>query len=345
MTRPLRLILTLLALVALSAGLAACGDDDDSGAASSGTAPDAPALKVALLTSGLTNDGGFNQWAAEAFQALEKEGKVTLQVRQQLADPNAAEPVLREFASRGYDLVVGHGIELSAPVLKVAAQFPDVKFATTGDNTLADKLIANVEGWTYDFGQFGYVNGFVAGLVEDVEEIGLVSGPQIPFVQAGQKGFEAGVKATNPDATVESVYTGGFYEPQKEQEAVRALADGGAKVIGANTAEGNGIAPAAKTAGVQTVGVAVAGSAASKDVNITSARLDFASVYQGYVTRLGDGTFGKKFEVGTLANRQIVIEPVNTATGASIPDDLQARVDDLADQLKSGELTLPNFFE
>jgi basic membrane lipoprotein Med (substrate-binding protein (PBP1-ABC) superfamily) len=349
MRRLTRALLAVLLAISVALLASACGSDDTAAAGTSpgGTTPAASAdvPKVALLTSGLTNDGGFNQWAAEALQQLQSEGRIELQIRQQLSDPNAAEPVLRQFASRGYDLVIGHGIDLSAPTLKVAAQFPDVHFATTGDNTLADKLLPNVEGWTYDFGQFGYVTGVVAGSVKGADNVGVVNGPKIPFVEAGERGLEAGLKATNPDAKVTSVYTGEFYSAQKEQEAVRGLVEKGAQVIAANTAEGNGVAPAAKQAGVPTVGVAVAGSAAAKDVNITSARLDFAPVYGGYIDRLADGTFGDKFEVGSLANKEIAIEPVNPVAGVEVPADLQAKVDDLSAKLASGELTLPNFFQ
>jgi basic membrane lipoprotein Med (substrate-binding protein (PBP1-ABC) superfamily) len=344
-----RVLIAILLAIAVALLTAACGSDDEAAAGTSPGGSTAPAAadvpKVALLTSGLTNDGGFNQWAAEAAQALADEGRIELQIRQQLADPNAAEPVLRQFASRGYDLIIGHGIDLSGPTLKVAAQFPDVRFATTGDATLGDKLLPNVEGWTYDFGQFGYVTGFVAGSIGGVDHIGVVNGPKIPFVEAAYRGLEAGVKATNPDAKIASVYTGEFYSPQKEQESVRGLVEKGAQLIAANTAEGNGVAPGAKEAGVPTVGVAVAGSAAAKDVNITSARLDFGPVYTGYVDRLADGTFGKKFEVGDLANGEIRIEPINPVEGVDVPDDLQAQVDDLAARLASGELTLPNFFQ
>lgn len=346
LTRALLAILLALAVALLAS---ACGSDDQAAAGTAAGGETAAASgdvpKVALLTSGLTNDGGFNQWAAEAAQKLQSEGRIDLQIRQQLSDPNAAEPVLRQFASRGYDLIIGHGIDLSAATLKVAAQFPDVHFATTGDNTLEGKLLPNVEGWTYDFGQFGYVTGVVAGSVKGADQVGIVNGPKIPFVEAAERGLEAGLKATNPNATTNSVYTGEFYSAQKEQEAVRGLVEKGAQVIASNTAEGNGVAPAAKEAGVPTVGVAVAGSAAAKDVNITSPRLDFGPVYTGYVDRLADGTFGDTFEVGSLANKEIVIEPVNQVPGVEVPDDLQAQIDDLSAKLASGELTLPNFFQ
>ena len=102
---------------------------------------------------------------------------------------------------------------------------------------------------------------------------------------------------------------------------------------------------AAKAEDVPTVGTAVAGSAAAKEVNITSANLNFTPVYSGYVQRLQSGSFGGKFEVGTLANKEIGIDPVNASAGAKVPGDLQKKVDDLSADLASGKLKLPNFFE
>jgi basic membrane protein A and related proteins len=89
-------------------------------------------LKVAVLTPGLTNDGSFNQAAADAVRKLAAEGLITVEVREKLADPAASEPVIRQYAAKGYDLIIGHGIELSEPILKVAAEFPKTHFAASG---------------------------------------------------------------------------------------------------------------------------------------------------------------------------------------------------------------------
>lgn len=347
--RRLPLLLLLVPLLLAAAVAAGCGSSNDStstsasSAASTAAAAQPKALKVALLTSGLTNDGGFNQWAAQALNKLQGEGLVTVQIRQQLADPTAAEPVLRQFASRGFDLIIGHGIDLSDATLKVAKEFPDVHFATTGDNTLAKKLLPNVDGWTYDFGQFGYLGGYVAGAIKGIDQVGVVGGPKIPFVEAVGRGFAAGLKSQSPSAKIETAYTGEFYDGQKEQEATRGLIQKGNKLIFANTAEGNGVAPAAKAGGAWTVGVAVTGSPAAKDVNVTSPNLNFLPVYRAYVDEINGGGFGGKFTIGNIANKQIGIEAVNRVSDA-VPNDLQQQVDDLSAKLASGELELPDFF-
>src|SRR5690349_24813519 len=80
-------------------------------------------LKVALLIEAIANDGSFNQPAVAALKKLADEGKIEFEVREKLADPTASEPVIRLYATRGYDLIIGHGIGLSAPILKVAKDF------------------------------------------------------------------------------------------------------------------------------------------------------------------------------------------------------------------------------
>src|SRR5690606_5850334 len=145
-----------------------CGTSPSSDPAAAGgdtPAPDTAPLKVAVLTPGLTNDGGFNSWAHRAITRLEDEGLIDATIREQLADPSVAEPTAREFAATGYDLVIGHGIELGEPVLTVASDFPDVHFTVSGGVDILDRTTDNVEAWTYDFLQVGYLLGFVAGHV------------------------------------------------------------------------------------------------------------------------------------------------------------------------------------
>ena len=146
-------------------------------------------LKVAVLVPGLANDGSFNQVALEGAKKLADEGLITFEIREKQRDPASSEPVIRQYAQRGYDLIIGHGIELSEPILNVAKDFPKVHFAASGGPDLAGKLIANTDGWTYDFAQQGYLSGWVAGKL-GVSKVGALGGPQLPFILAAHKGFK-----------------------------------------------------------------------------------------------------------------------------------------------------------
>jgi basic membrane lipoprotein Med (substrate-binding protein (PBP1-ABC) superfamily) len=158
-----------------------------------GSANAADKLKVVLLVEAIANDGSFNQPAVAALKKLADEGKIEFEVREKLADPTASEPVIRLYATRGYDLIIGHGIGLSEPILKVAKDFPEIHFTASAGPDLEGKLLPNVDGWTYDFGQFGYLGGWLAGKIAGVKTVGAIGGPQLPFILATHAGFKAGL--------------------------------------------------------------------------------------------------------------------------------------------------------
>jgi basic membrane protein A len=302
-------------------------------------------LKVAVLTPGLTNDGSFNQAAADAVKKLAAEGLITVEVREKLADPAASEPVIRQYAAKGYDLIIGHGIELSEPILKVAAEFPKTHFAASGGPDLAGKLTANVDGWTYDFGQQGYLGGFVAGKLKLGDVIGVVGGPQLPFIVAAHNGFKAGLKDAGSSAKTSEIFTGSFDDAQKAAEATRGLIAEGAKLIWTSgDGIGNGVAAAASDGGALTLGVTGDAGGLAKKVNVASIVLNLYPTYRAYVDDIAGARFGKKFFVSGLGNKGLVLTPINNLNGAA-PVDLQQQVDALVDDLAAGKKTLPNFFQ
>jgi basic membrane lipoprotein Med (substrate-binding protein (PBP1-ABC) superfamily) len=302
-------------------------------------------LKVALLTPALTNDGSFNQAAADAVKKLVADGLITVEIREKMADPATSEPTIRQYAAKGYDLVIGHGIELSEPILKVAAEFPKGHFAASGGPDLAGKLTANVDGWTYDFGQQGYLDGFVAGKLKGITAIGMVGGPQLPFIVAAHNGFRAGVKDAGSTAKLTETYTGSFDDAQKAAEATRGLIEEGAKLVWTSgDGIGNGVAAAAANAGVATLGVTGDAGGLAKKVNVASVVLDMLPTYRAYVDDIASNSFGKKFFVSGLGNKGLVLTKVNDVGGLA-PSDLQKEVDALVAQIASGEKKLPNFFQ
>jgi basic membrane lipoprotein Med (substrate-binding protein (PBP1-ABC) superfamily) len=311
-----------------------------------GSASAADKLKVALLTPSLTNDGSFNQVALDAVKKLAAEGVIEFELREKMADPAASEPVIRQYASKGYDLIIGHGIEISEPILKVAADFPKVHFAASGGPDLAGKLLPNVNGWTYDFGQLGYLGGFVAGSLKDVKTVGVIGGPPLPFILATHKGFKVALQEKAPSATIIETLTGSFDDSQKAAEATRGAIAQGANIIWTSgDGIGNGIAAAAAAQpGVVTLGVTGEAGGLAPKVNITSVVLDMYPTYKYWISAIKDGTYGKNFYVSGLGNKGLVLSPINNI-GGLVPDGLDAQIAALVEELASGKKTLPNFFE
>jgi len=302
-------------------------------------------LKVALLLSGMANDGSFNQAAADAARKLEAEGKIKADIREDLSDPSKSEPVIRQYAAMGYDLVIGHGIELSDPILKIAKSFPKTHFVASGGPDLAQRLLPNVDGWTYDFGQQGYLAGLIAGEIGGVELYGMVGGPELGFVKAAHAGFKAGLAETDPAAKVTEVFTGSFDDAQRAAEVTRGMISSGAKVVWTSgDGIGNGVAAAAAQAGATTLGVTGEAGGNTAKVNLASVVLDMSPSFDTYVADIAAGNFGGKFLTSGIANGGLVLTPLNTAVPAKLAPDAAGKIAAIVDKLKAGTLSLPNFF-
>ena len=301
-------------------------------------------LKAVLLVEAIANDGSFNQPAVAALKKLAEKGEVEFEIREKLADPTASEPVIRLYASRGYDLIIGHGIGLSAPILKVAKDFPKVHFTASAGPDLADRLRPNVDGWTYDFGQYGYLGGWLAGKIAGVNTVGAVGGPQLPFILATHAGFKAGLASVNPSAKVIEVFTGSFDDAQKGLEATRSVASQGAQLVWTSgDGIGNGVAAGANAVGLRTIGVSGDAGGLAAKVNIASVELNLLPLYSGWVDEIRAEKFGNQFTNVQLSNGGLVLTPLNRI-GEGIPADIDAQQAKLIEDLKSGALKLPNFF-
>ncbi|CDX51118.1 Basic membrane lipoprotein [Mesorhizobium plurifarium] len=312
--------------------------------AGSGAAQAATKLKAVLLVEAIANDGSFNQAAVNALKKLAAAGEIEYEVREKLADPTAAEPVIRLYASRGYDLIIGHGIGLSAPILKVAKDFPKTHFTASAGPDLADRLQPNVDGWTYDFGQYGYLGGWLAGQIAGVDTVGVVGGPQLPFILATHAGFKAGLASVKPKAKTVEVFTGSFDDAQKGLEATRSVAAQGAQLVWTSgDGIGNGVAAGANAVGLRTIGVSGDAGGLAAKVNIASVELNLVPLYTDWLNQVREGKFGHQFTTVQLSNNGLVLTPLNHL-GEGIPADLEKAQAKLVEDLKSGALTLPNFF-
>ena len=89
-------------------------------------APAAKPVKVALILPGRADDVSWNQAAYEGMQSAVKNAKVPVELKvvEQVYDPVAIEPALRDYAQQGYDLIVGHGFQFQEPIIKVAVGVP-----------------------------------------------------------------------------------------------------------------------------------------------------------------------------------------------------------------------------
>lgn len=292
-------------------------------------AADGEGLKVALLLSGAANGQGWNQTAYEGAQkACEKYGyELAYTENLEVADISAA---FADYASAGYDVVIGHGYEFGDPALEVAETYPDTKFICTEADASAD----NVASYVMACEQTAYVEGIIAASTSESGKLGAI-GP-IPGDSLVKiiNGYEDGAKSVNPDIEVQTAWTNSFVDTQLAQEAAKAMIDNGVDVIKhCANACGNGAMTAAVEAGIWCQGDSYDQSSLAPDNILDSAIYNLDVVIDTALGSVADGSFE-----GDVYNLGMADGAVEVLLSDNLSDDVKATAQDAIDKIVSGEL-------
>ncbi len=226
------------ALCAASTGLlSGCGKKEEAAApaapASQAAAPQAGPLKIAFAYIGPVGDGGWTFAHDNARKAVEKEfgDKVATTFVEKVPEAADAERVFRDLVGQGNKLVFGTTFGYMEPMLKVAADSPDVKF----EHATGYKTASNMR--TYDSRTYegAYMAGVIAGGMTKTGTLGVVGSIPIPEVIRNINSFTLGAQSVNPKVKTRVVWVNEWINPPKETEAAQALLNGGADVLFQNT--------------------------------------------------------------------------------------------------------------
>jgi basic membrane protein A and related proteins len=142
-----------------------------------------------------------------------------------------AERVIRDLAQQGHKIIFTPSFGYMEPTLKVAKDFPNVKFeSVTGFKTAPNVAASNAR---YYEGR--YLAGIAAGRMTQSNVAGYVAGFPIPEVLQGINAFTLGMRSVNPKATVKVVWLNAWFDPPKEREAAMALFNQDVDVIAFHT--------------------------------------------------------------------------------------------------------------
>jgi basic membrane protein A len=199
-----------------------------------------------VLDRGGKDDKSFNSSAYEGAQRAKTRLGVALKYVE-ATDDNAFQPLLRAFAQRDFDLIIGIGFAQKEAVAKVAAQFPKAHFAIVDAQVDA----ANVRSLLFEEHEGAYVVGAIAALTSKTSKVGFVGGMDIPLIRRFEMAYEAGAKKINPQIAVLANYVGvtseAWNNPPKGKELAVSQYDQGADIVfAAAGASGLGVFDAAE---------------------------------------------------------------------------------------------------
>jgi basic membrane protein A len=297
---------------------------------------DGSEFKIGLVTDvGGVNDGSFNQSAWEGLQLAAEDFGVEANYLESATDADYI-PNIETFVDEEYDLIISVGYMLADATREAAEANPDVKFAIIDDSSIE---LDNVSCLMFKQEQASYLVGYVAGLMTETNNVGIVLGMATETMHQFGYGYTAGVLDANPDATVQQFNANSFSDSATgKADAKTAITNGADIVFHAAGATGLGVIEACQEDGVYAIGVDSDQSSIAPDTVITSAMKRVDNAVYDAVEELINGELVSGVKTYDLSIGGVDIAP----TQDLLPDDVIAAVEEVKEKIISGEVVVPS---
>ena len=292
-------------------------------------------LKVAFVYVSPIGDAGWTYQHDLGRRAMEQAlgDKVRTTVVESVAEGPDAERVMRDLARQGNKLIFATSFGYLEPALRVAADFPDVRFEQAGGY----KTAPNLETYNARYYEARYLAGLLAGKVSKTGVAGYVAGFAVPEVIQGINAFALGMRAANPQAVVKVVWLDAWFDPPREREAAITLIHQGADVL--TNHSGSPAVPQAAQAAFKDKGVRVI--AYQSDMRAFAPDAQLAAVthhWGGYYTRVARAVLEGRWKPEPVwAGMKDGLVQLS-ALDAALPKELRAQLEAKRQAIVGGKL-------
>ncbi|WP_291515623.1 BMP family ABC transporter substrate-binding protein [Bdellovibrio sp. ArHS] len=305
----------------------------------------AKTLKVGLvLDKGGKDDKSFNSAAYLGATKAEKDLKIELKYVE-ATDTNAVENLLRSFARKNFDLVIGIGFGQKEPVKKVAPQFPQVKFAVVD----SEVSLPNVRSLLFEEHEGSFLVGALAAMASKNNSVGYVGGMDIPLIRRFAMGYAAGAKYVNPKIKVTENYIGvtgeAWNNPAKAKElALSQFAAGTDVIFVAAGASNTGVFDAAEEKKKWAIGVDSNQNWIKPGVILTSMMKAVDVAVYDTIKETSEGKFAPGIIRYGLKNKGVdyTLDQYNEKL---ITPEMKNKVEEIKKKIIAGQITVPDFYK
>ncbi len=323
-------IFAVLMTAILAMSLTACGGGSEE------TTGENNDYKVGLVTDvGGVEDQSFNQSAWEGLCRAEEEFGITVNYLASTTDADYA-PNIETFIDEEYDLIICVGYMLAEATRTAAEANPDQMFAIVDDSSCSD--LDNVACLMFKQEQASYLVGYVAGMMTEKNNVGLVLGMASESMHLFGYGYSAGVLDANPSASILQANANSFGDPAIGSSLATNFITNGVDVIfHAAAATGTGVISECDSKGIMAIGVDSDQNYLAPETVITSAMKRVDNAVYDSVRKLVEGTLEAGVTVYDLSNAGVDIAPTTTL----LTDEVVAAVEEVKEKIIAGEIEVP----
>jgi basic membrane protein A and related proteins len=289
----------------------------------------APKHRVAMVLPGEKTDAAFNQYTYEGMKRAAADFGLETAYKEDVTQDQQLE-VIRQFAQRGYDIIIGQGGQFGEALQTVAKEYPKANFIfSVATNTGG---VPNVTAATVSYAHSAYIAGVMAGMTTKSNKIAMVTGEWYDPHKQFLANFTKGAQSTGKNIEVSSVATGSWSDVDKAREASLALIAGGNDVLVPllDAAYVGVLSAAQDSKGVLVVGAVTDCAKVAPTVTLGSVVFNWNEL--GYQEAAGKLLDGKTHILGMAENGITVVKNDLLSPAA------KAAVDKAVAGLKSGSL-------
>ena len=286
-------------------------------------------IKVGFIFLGPIGDYGWT-WAHNKGRLAIDEAlgdKIETIYTETVSEDASAEGSIRDLANAGCKLIFTTSYGYMDQTIKVAAEFPDVKF----EHCTGFKRADNVSTYNSKFHEGRAVLGTIAGMMSKSGTLGYLGSFKVPEVVLGVNAFALSAQRKNPAATVKLVMIDSWFDPPKEAAATDTLVSLGCDVVTTHTDS-----PAAlqilEQKGLYGFGQGADMSAFAPNAHLTAIEDIWGPYYVLRARALLDGSWVSSDTWDGMVDGTVVISAYN----AAVPADVAAEADKIIAGYKDG---------
>lgn len=232
--------------------------------------------KMVLILPGPVNDQSWNATNYAGLLAANKElgTKIEFVENVQASD---YESTFRNYAERGYDLIMAAGTQFDAAAQRVASQYQKSTFCVINGMIAAEPNLCPVLPKEYEA---SFLAGIIAGKTTKSNKIGLVGGFPNKLMIRLLNTYEFGARVGSPEVKALRAYANSWSDVALGKQMASSMIDQGADVLFfyANQV-GLGAIQAAKEKGAKFIGFASDQNSVAPGTVIASVFFDFKTMY------------------------------------------------------------------
>jgi len=180
---------------------------------------------VGYVLVGPHTDGGWSMRHHQGFQSLTKHGYKVSMVEMV---PEAESTKIFLKLARKHDIVFATSFGYMDGMEKAAKKDPSTIFMHATGYKGNDTNFDNYGCMSY---QARYLTGVAAGMMTKTNKIGVVGSHPIPEIIRNINAIALGARSVNPNAEVNVLWINSWFDPPKDMDAAKALADDGNDIL------------------------------------------------------------------------------------------------------------------